>query len=36
LRGIAVEARMALVIDRPAVAAAADTAGLFVAGIKRS
>jgi hypothetical protein len=36
LRGIAVEAGMALVIDRPAVATAADDAGLFVAGIKRS
>jgi DUF1009 family protein len=36
LRGIAVEAGMALVIDRQAVAAAADDAGLFVAGIKRS
>ncbi len=36
LRGIAVEAGMALVIDRPAVAAAADRAGLFVVGITRS
>ena len=36
LRGIAVEAGMALVIDQAAVAAAADAAGLFAAGIKRS
>jgi UDP-2,3-diacylglucosamine hydrolase len=36
LRGIAVEAGMALVIDRPAVASAADRAGLFVVGIPRS
>jgi UDP-2,3-diacylglucosamine hydrolase len=36
LRGIAVEAGMALVVDRGAVAAAADRAGLFVIGIKRS
>jgi UDP-2,3-diacylglucosamine hydrolase len=36
LRGIAVEAGMALVVDRSAVAAAADDAGLFVACIKRS
>jgi UDP-2,3-diacylglucosamine hydrolase len=36
LRGIAIEAGMALVIDRAAVAAAADSAGLFVIGIKRS
>ena len=36
LRGIAVEAGMALVIDRRAVAAAADRAGLFVVGIKRA
>ena len=34
LRGIAVEASMALVMDRPAGAAAADRAGLFVIGIK--
>jgi DUF1009 family protein len=34
LRGIAIEAGMALVIDRGAVAAAADDAGLFVVGIK--
>ncbi|HKF72202.1 MAG TPA: UDP-2,3-diacylglucosamine diphosphatase LpxI [Stellaceae bacterium] len=36
LRGIAIEAGMALVIDRPAVVAAADGAGLFVVGVKRS
>jgi len=36
LRGIAIEAGTALVIDRPAVAAAADHAGLFVVGIKSS
>ena len=36
LRGIAVEAGMALVIDQSAVAAAADSAGLFVVGIKRA
>jgi len=35
LRGIAVEAGMALIIDRSAVAAAAERAGLFVVGIKR-
>jgi DUF1009 family protein len=35
LRGIAVEAGMALVVDRPAVATVADRAGLFVFGIKR-
>ena len=35
LRGIAVEAGMALVIDRAAVMAAADAAGLFVVGIQR-
>ena len=33
LKGIAIEAGGALVIDRPAVAAAADAAGLFVIGI---
>lgn len=36
LRGIAIEAGAALVIDREAVAAAADAAGLFVVGIKAS
>jgi DUF1009 family protein len=36
LRGIAIEAGMALVMDRPTVAAAADGAGLFVVGVKRS
>jgi len=34
LRGIAVEAGMALVIDRTVVSAAADGAGLFVVGVK--
>jgi hypothetical protein len=34
LRGIAVETGMALVIDRAAVSAAADGAGLFVVGVK--
>jgi DUF1009 family protein len=34
LRGLAIEAGMALVIDRAAVSAAADAAGLFVVGIK--
>jgi hypothetical protein len=34
LRGIAIEAGMALVIDRAAVSAAADGAGLFVVGVK--
>jgi DUF1009 family protein len=34
LRGIAVEAGAALVVDRAAVVAAADRAGLFVVGIK--
>jgi DUF1009 family protein len=34
LRGIAVEAGGALVVDRPAVARAADAAGLFVMGIR--
>ncbi len=33
LRGIAVEARAALVIDRPRIVAAADEAGLFVVGV---
>ncbi|MFO0997183.1 MAG: UDP-2,3-diacylglucosamine diphosphatase LpxI [Alphaproteobacteria bacterium] len=33
LRGIAIEAGGALVLDRPAVAAAADAAGLFVVGV---
>ncbi|MFQ5773188.1 MAG: LpxI family protein [Kiloniellaceae bacterium] len=36
LRGIAVEAGGALLIDRPAVARAADAAGLFVVGIQVS
>jgi DUF1009 family protein len=34
LRGIAVQAGGALVIDRPAVASAADAAGLFVVGVR--
>ena len=34
LRGVAVESGLALVIDRAAVSAAADSAGLFVVGIK--
>jgi len=34
LRGIAVEAGAALVVDKPAVIAAADRAGLFVVGVK--
>jgi hypothetical protein len=34
LRGIAVEAGAALVVDRAAVVEAADRAGLFVVGIK--
>ena len=34
LRGIAVEAGGALVVDRPAVARAADAAGLFVVGVR--
>lgn len=34
LRGIAVEAGGALIVDRPAVAAAADAAGLFVVGVR--
>jgi len=34
LRGIAVEAGGALVVDRPAVASAADAAGLFVIGVQ--
>jgi UDP-2,3-diacylglucosamine hydrolase len=33
LRGIAIEAGASLVIDPPAVAAAADEAGLFVVGV---
>lgn len=36
LAGIAVEAGRALVVEREAVIAAADTAGLFVVGIERS
>lgn len=35
LRGIAVEAGAALVVDRGAVTAAADAAGLFVVGVRR-
>jgi len=34
LRGIAIEAGSALVVDREAVAAAADDAGIFVVGVK--
>jgi hypothetical protein len=34
LRGIAVQAGGALVIDRPAVTRAADAAGLFVVGVQ--
>ncbi len=34
LRGIAVQAGGALVVDRPAVAGAADAAGLFVVGVR--
>ena len=34
LRGVAVEAGSALIVDRPAVVAAADAAGLFVVGVK--
>jgi DUF1009 family protein len=33
LRGIAVEARRTLVVDRAAVARAAETRGLFVVGV---
>jgi lipid-A-disaccharide synthase len=36
LRGIAVEAGQSLIIDRPAVVAAADAAGLFVVGVTSS
>jgi UDP-2,3-diacylglucosamine hydrolase len=36
LRGIAIEAGAALVVDRAAVVAAADRAGLFVVGVKSS